>query len=457
MLNVIRAPFVAAFFFAICLTGALVSSDAQARELPTGKPEREGFSSERLAKLTAHMEERVTDGTMVGGMGMIARNGRIIYNEVYGQADRETGRAMTEDAIHRIYSMSKPITALAVMMLYEEGHFFLNDPIARYIPELANLEVALSTADGNTGIISDGTQSRGVGEGDEDLTGQTRKPSRQPTIRDLLRHTAGLTYGVFGNTEVDQRYRAAQLLSPTMNLQEFVTELGQIPLQYEPGTRWHYSVGVDVQGRLVEAITGMTFWEFLQSRIFEPLGMQDTYFTVPPEKLDRLAQLYAPAGTAGKGWFEPGTGKGLEVAAAATSVGYVEGTRFHGGGGGLVSTARDYMRFAQLMLNGGELDGVRLLSPKTVELMTVNHLGDIKMGFNRGGAGFGLGYGLVLDPGLAGEVSSAGEYNWGGAAGTRFWIDPQENLIGLFMVQSIPHRTRLAQEFKVLTYQGLVE
>jgi CubicO group peptidase (beta-lactamase class C family) len=212
-----------------------------------------------------------------------------------------------------------------------------------------------------------------------------------------------------------------------------------------------------VQGRLVEAITGMTFWEFLQSRIFEPLGMQDTYFTVPPEKLDRLAQLYAPAGTAGKGWFEPGTGKGLEVAAAATSVGYVEGTRFHGGGGGLVSTARDYMRFAQLMLNGGELDGVRLLSPKTVELMTVNHLGDIKMGFNRGGAGFGLGYGLVLDPGLAGEVSSAGEYNWGGAAGTRFWIDPQENLIGLFMVQSIPHRTRLAQEFKVLTYQGLVE
>lgn len=433
-----------------------MSGASQAGELAVATPEREGFSSERLAKLTNHMNARVADGTMVGGMGMIARNGRIIYSETYGDADREAGRAMADDAIHRIYSMSKPITALAVMMLYEEGHFFLNDPIARYIPELANLQVALSTAEGNTGVISDGTQSRGVGEGNQDLVGQTRKPSRQPTIRDLLTHTAGLTYGVFGNTEVDQQYRQAQLLSPTMNLQEFVTRLGQIPLQYEPGTRWHYSVAVDVQSRLVEAVSGMTFWDFLRTRIFQPLNMPDTYFTVPAEKLPRLAQLYAPKGTAGKGFAAPASGPGLEVAAAATSVGYVEGTKFYGGGGGLVSTARDYMRFAQLMLNGGELDGVRLLSPKTVELMTTNHLGEIKMG-NRGGAGFGLGYGLVLDPGLAGEVSSVGEYNWGGAAGTRFWIDPQENLVGLFMVQSLPHRTRLGQEFKVLTYQGLVE
>ncbi|MEQ8692949.1 MAG: serine hydrolase domain-containing protein, partial [Pseudomonadales bacterium] len=389
--------------------------------------------------------------------GVIARNGRVIYSETYGLADREANRAMTEDAIYRIYSMTKPITALAVMMLYEEGHFFLNDPVARYIPELANLEVALSTADGNTGIISDGTQSRGVGEGDKDLTGQTRKPARQPTIRDLLTHTAGFTYGVFGNTEVDKLYRKAELMNRNMNLKEFVTRLGQIPLQYEPGTRWHYSVAVDVQGRLVEAISGMTFWEFLRTRIFEPLDMKDTYFTVPEDKLPRLAQLYAPEGTAGGGFATPATGPGLEVAAPATSAGYVEGTEFHGGGGGLVSTARDYLRFAQLMLNGGELDGVRLLSPKTVELMTANHLGDIRMGFNRGGAGFGLGYGLVLDPGEAGEVSSAGEYNWGGAAGTRFWNDPEENLIGLFMVQSLPHRTRLGQEFKVLTYQGMTE
>lgn len=441
----------------LVLLAALTAAGVQAGELPVAKPEREGFSSARLAKLTARMNERVADGTMVGGQGVIARNGRVIYSETYGLADREANRAMTEDAIYRIYSMTKPITALAIMMLYEEGHFFLNDPVARYIPELANLEVALSTADGNTGIISDGTQSRGVGEGDKDLTGQTRKPARQPTIRDLLTHTAGFTYGVFGNTEVDKLYRKAELMNRNMDLKEFVTRLGQIPLQYEPGTRWHYSVAVDVQGRLVEAISGMTFWEFLRTRIFEPLDMKDTYFTVPEDKLPRLAQLYAPEGTAGGGFATPATGPGLEVAAPATSAGYVEGTEFHGGGGGLVSTARDYLRFAQLMLNGGELDGVRLLSPKTVELMTVNHLGDIRMGFNRGGAGFGLGYGLVLDPGEAGEVSSAGEYNWGGAAGTRFWIDPQENLIGLFMVQSLPHRTRLGQEFKVLTYQGMTE
>ena len=326
-----------------------------------------------------------------------------------------------------------------------------------YIPELADLEVALSTANGGTGIVSDGTTSRTVGEGDQSLVGKTKKPRRQPTIRDLLTHTAGLTYGVFGNTEVDQAYRAAGILNPNHDLQEFVTRLGKIPLQYEPGTKWHYSVAVDVQGRLVEVLSGMTFGEYLQQKIFEPLDMPDTFFTVPADKLDRLAQLYAPLGTSGKGFFAAATGPGLEPAAAAVSARYVDGGAMESGGGGLVSTARDYMRFSQMLLNGGELDGVRLLSPKTIELMTMNHLGDIPMGFNREGAGFGLGFGLVLDPGLVGEVSSAGEYNWGGAAGTTFWIDPQENLIGLFMVQSLPHRTRLRGEFKSLVYQALVD
>ena len=435
----------------------IFASGLNAKEIAQVKPEREGFSSERLDRITEHMDGRVADGTMVGGMGLIARNGKIVYSQVYGQADREAERAMTEDAIYRIYSMTKPITGLAVMMLYEEGHFFLNDPIGRYIPELANLQVALSTADGETGIISDGTQSRGVGEGDQSVVGQTRKPMRQPTIRDLLMHTAGFTYGVFGNTEVDKLYREAGLLGPQMDLKEFVTKLGQIPLQYEPGTRWHYSVSVDVQGALVEAVTGMSFEEFLRTRIFEPLDMNDTYFTLPGDKLPRLAQLYSPEGVGNGGFFARATGAGLEVAPEATSAGYTKGTKFHSGGGGLVSTARDYLRFSQLMLNGGELDGVRLLSPKTIELMTTNHLGDIPMGFNRSGAGFGLGFGLVLNPGEVGEVSSAGEYNWGGAAGTRFWIDPVENLIGIFMVQSIPHRTRLGQEFKVLTYQALTD
>ena len=426
-----------------------------AKEIAEAKPEREGLSADRLERITAHMNDRVADGTMVGGHGLIARNGKIVYSELYGQADREAGTPMAEDTIYRIYSMTKPITGVALMMLYEEGRFFLNDPVARYIPELANLEVALSTA--GTNIISDCTQSRTVGEGNEELVGQTRKPARQPTVRDLLTHTAGFTYGVFGNTEVDQQYREAGLLGPNTDLRDFVEALGKIPLQYEPGTQWHYSVSVDIQGRLVEVLSGMSFYEFLRTRIFEPLDMSDTYFTLPAEKLPRLAQLYAPKGVQGNNFFARASGPGLDVANPAVSRGYVEGTKFESGGGGLVSTTRDYLRFSQMLLNGGELDGVRLLSPKTIELMTTNHLGDIPMGFNRTGAGFGLGFGLILNPGDVGEVSSAGEYNWGGAAGTRFWIDPQENLIGIFMVQSIPHRTRLGQEFKVLTYQALTE
>ena len=441
----------------VVIAFVLVGQSVVAKEIPVTKPEREGFSSDRLERLTTHMQNRVADGTMVGGMGVIARNGRVLYSETYGQADREAGRQMEADAIYRIYSMPKPITAVAVMMLYEEGKYFLNDPVAMYLPELANLEVALSTADGNTGIVSDGTQSRTVGDADESKNGQTRKPARQPTIRDLLTHTAGMTYGVFGNTEVDKAYREAQLLAPNMSLKEFTEKLGQLPLQYEPGSRWHYSVAVDVQGALVERVSGMSFGEFLQTRLFDPLDMRDTSFFIRPESADRVAQLYSPEGVGNRGFFAQPTGPGLEVAPAQTSAGYQPGAKFEGGGGGLLSTARDYLRFSQMMLNGGELNGVRILSPKTVELMTTNHIGDLPLGFGRRGAGFGLGYAVVKDPGETGEIGSTGEYNWGGAAGTRFWIDPVENLIGVFMVQSIPHRTRLAGEFKTLVYQAMEE
>ncbi|MEQ8858912.1 MAG: serine hydrolase domain-containing protein [Pseudomonadales bacterium] len=438
----------------------LLALPAQARDLPTAKPDREGVSAERLARLTDHMNRAVADGVMVGGLGVVARNGRVVYQQTYGLADRESGRPMSEDAIFRIYSMSKPITAVAVMMLYEEGRFFLNDPVARYIPELAGLKVARSTADGaETRMVSDGTSSRTVGEGDPDKLGRLRDPLRQPTIRDLLTHTAGFTYGVFGNTEVDKLYREAGLMADDSSLEEFVTALGQLPLQYDPGTRWHYSVAVDVQGRLVEAVSGMTFGEFLQKRIFGPLGMVDTSFVVPEAKWSRVAQIYSPKGTGsvGDAFRNPNSSTELVVADDAVNAGYREGARFEGGGGGLVSTAADYLRFSQMLLNGGELDGVRLLSPKTVELMTRNHLGDVPMGFGRSGVGFGLGFAVALDQGEIGELGSDGEYNWGGAAGTRFWIDPAERLIGLFMVQSIPHRTRLGSEFKNLVYQAIVD
>ncbi|MCZ6657700.1 MAG: serine hydrolase [Gammaproteobacteria bacterium] len=429
------------------------------RELPTALPARVGMSSERLQRLTDHMQQAVEEGVMVGGLGMIARNGRVVYQETYGHTDRDAAKPMAIHNLFRIYSMSKPITSVAVMMLYEEGHFFLHEPVARYIPELANLVVATSTADGETTAVSDGTTSRTVGKGDESKQGQTRKPSRQPTIRDLLSHTAGFTYGFFGNTEVDKQYRETELMQSGDTLEKFVTQLGKIPLQYDPGTRWHYSVSVDVQGRLVEAVSGMRFGEFLQKRLFEPLDMKDTSFTVPQAKFDRLAQIYSPEGMewGSNVFMTPITSSKLVVSPAVIDDGYREGATFESGGGGLVSTVRDYMRFSQMMLNGGELDGARILSPKTVELMTINHLGDIRMGFGRRGVGFGLGFAVALDQGRIGELGSAGEYNWGGAAGTRFWIDPEEQLIGIFMVQSIPHRTRLGSDFKNLTYQAIVE
>ncbi|MEM7017879.1 MAG: serine hydrolase domain-containing protein [Pseudomonadota bacterium] len=454
----LRTPkYVRFLFYFVSLS--LPANQSVAVELPSSKPEAQGMSSERLERLSKHMANAVEKGVMVGGQAMISRNGKVVYNETWGQRDREANKPMEKDTLHRIYSMTKPITGVAVMMLYEEGHFFLNDPIARYIPELADLEVAVSTADGETKVESDGTTSRTVGEGDTSQAGKTRKPKRQPTIRDLLRHTAGFTYGFFGNTEVDKKYREAKILWGQKDLKEFVTALGKLPLQYEPGTRWHYSVGVDIQGRLVEVISGMSFSEFLQKRIFEPLEMKDTFFVVPDHKVARFAQLYQPKGnpTGLNTYRDRSASTELEVADESANRNYRKGATFQSGGGGLVSTADDYMRFSLMMLNGGELNGKRLLSRKSVELMTVNHLGKLPMGFGRTGAGFGLGFGVALNQGDIGELGSAGEYNWGGAAGTRFWVDPQEKIIGIFMVQSRPHRTRLGREFKTFVYQAVVD
>ncbi|MBQ0761216.1 MAG: beta-lactamase family protein [Zhongshania sp.] len=245
------------------------------------------------------MEKALESGEMIGGLGLIARNGKVIYLEGYGDADKQPLREISPDTLFRIYSMSKPITSVAVLMLYEEGYFSLNDPIARYLPELANLQLALSTADSKDQLmLSDGTSSKHLGNGDQAKVGQTRAPIRQPTIRDLLTHTAGFTYGLFGNTEVDKRYREEGLSMGNLNVKEFVQRLGTLPLQYEPGTRWHYSVATDVLGRLVEVISKMPFDEFLKQRIFIPLEMNDTGFTVSDASWPRLAQLYAPEGTA---------------------------------------------------------------------------------------------------------------------------------------------------------------
>jgi len=430
--------------------------ETAAKELPKSNPQREGVSQQRLDRITVHMNQAVEDGLMVGGMGMVARNGKIIYNEVYGQADREANRGMTEDGLYRIYSMSKPVVSVALMMLYEEGRLFLNDPVAKYIPELANLQVSVATADGVTKMASDGTNNTSSSTTDADDTGLTRKAKSQPTVRDLMRHTAGFSYGVFGNTEVDIMYREANILR-NKDLKEFVTELGKIPLMFDPGTQWHYSVSVDVMGRVIEAVSGMSLGEFLEQRIFAPLDMDDTAFTVPSAKMDRLVQMYSPEGI-GEGamaFLKPPTSSKLVPTPVEMSNDFMEGATFQSGGGGLVSTARDYMRFSQMMLNQGELNGERLLSRKSVELMTTDHMSGVEHPFAGGRVGFGLGFAVALDQGAVGELGSKGEFNWGGAAGTKFWIDPKEQLIGLFMVQSIPDLNGLGKVFKLLTYQSI--
>ena len=440
------------FIAMICL---LVSLQLSAKEIPSSRPERQGFSSERLNKITEHMNAKVEDGTMVGGMGLIARNGKIIYQKAYGFADRENGRVMECDTVYRIFSMTKPITAVALMILYEEGKYHLNDPISWYMPEMANLEVALSTA--GTSTLSDGMTGQTIGSGDEKSIGLTRKATRQPTIRDLFTHMAGMTYGIFGNTEVDKLYRKARILDDFRTLKEFTAALGKLPLQYDPGKQWHYSVSSDVQGRLIEVLSGMRFRSFLKERVFKPLDMVDTDFSIQDSKKNRLARLYQPKDSRPGDFLSIAKTDVLEPVPLQYDSAYSGNRRFESGGGGLLSTARDYLRFSQMMLNGGELDDVRILSPKTVELMTVDHLGDTSDGFRKIGAGFGLGFGLILDPARALEVSSPGEYGWAGVAGTRFWIDPNEDLIGIFLVQSVPHRTRLASDFKALTYQALIE
>lgn len=407
---------------------------------PTAAPEEVGLSSNRLTHIRAVMNQHVADKQIPGASGLIARKGKIAYQETFGMADMEAGKPMRMDTIHRIYSMSKPITSVAVMMLYEEGKFQLNDPVAKYLPEFAKMQVAVEEKDPQTGKPVMKTV-----------------PARRPiTVRDLLRHTAGLTYGVFGDTLVDQEYRKAKILGQ-MNLADFVTDLAKIPLQYEPGTRWHYSVSVDVLGRLVEVLSGKPFDQFLQERIFTPLEMNDTGFIVPASKKDRLAKLYT---ITKEGKLQPiqtcSTRQECYDGFPNAVPDFLHSMGMQSGGGGLTSTAYDYLRFCQMLLNKGESEGKRLLSRKTVELMSSDNLGSIPgMG---PGTGFGLGFAVNKAPGEAGMMGSPGEFNWGGAAGTKFWIDPKEELIGIFMIQILPHTgLEYGSEFRVLTYQSIAD
>lgn len=402
----------------------------------TAAPEDVGLSSARLRNVTTWMMRYLDAGKLPGMLTLVARRGEIVFLESCGSRDVDTGQPVTEDTIFRFYSMTKPVTSVAVMMLYEEGCFQLDDPISRYIPAFADMRVYVS------------------GEGESMET----EPARGPiTIRQLLTHTSGLTYGVGETTAVAALYRKHDLdFNPDAGtLAETVKRLCRVPLLCHPGMEWNYSVSADVLGYLIEIASGQRFDRFLEERILGPLGMVDTAFKVPADKLDRFAALYGPARDGG---FEL-------IEAPATSPFVKEVTTFSGGAG-LVCTAGDYYRFTEMLRRKGELGGVRLLGRKTVEYMTTNHLpGDLaSMGqptfgeTSFSGIGFGLGFSVMLDPAKAQIVGTAGEYAWGGYASTAFWTDPHEDMSVIFLTQLMPSDTYpLRRELRALTYQALID
>lgn len=402
----------------------VLSNSVWAADLDRAKPESVGMSSERLERIKPVMQAYIDEGKLAGISTVIARKGKIVHFETVGKLNLDNGEKLKDDSLFRIYSMSKPIVTTAAMMLHEEGKFNLGDPVAKYLPAFKDTKVLVD--------------------------GKEVEATHQFTIRELMSHTAGLTYGVFGDTPVDRAYRDAKILR-NKDLAEMVELLGKIPLQYQPGTQWHYSVSVDVLGRLIEVISGQPLDEFLEARIFKPLGMKDTFFEVPKSKVKRF----------GTNHIRNKEGV-LTVIDRPEDSAFAKEVTFFSGGGGLVSTAMDYMKYSQMMLNGGELNGVRIVSPKTVELMSRNQLGEgMTSGFGEqpgvvGRFGFGLGFGVAIDEPLMG-YGSKGEFSWGGAAGTIFWIDPKEDLTAVLMVQMMSNPYPLRTQYKNLVYQAIVE
>ena len=397
-----------------------------------------GMSPERLKRIDDYLQRRYVDaGKLPGTLTMVARRGEIAHLGVRGLADVERGTPVAEDTIWRIYSMTKPITSIAFMMLVEEGLVALDDPVHRFIPEWRNL-----------GVFTGGTHRTGF---------QTTRPARPMLIVDLLRHTSGLTYGFQLRTNVDAAYRAANIgeIERAGDLDQFISTLGKLPLEFSPGDNWNYSVATDVLGYLVQKISGEPFEAFLKRRILDPLGMTDTAFQVPASAAARFASCYQPTRDGG-----------IELQDDAATSPYLGPPGFVSGGGGLVSTAGDYMKFAQALLNGGASNGHRLVGRKTLELMTANHLpGGVDLPAlsvslfseaSYAGVGFGLGFATNIDPAKTLMPGSVGDYYWGGAASTFFWIDPVEELIAIFMTQLIPSSTYpVRRELRSMVYAAL--
>ncbi len=400
------------------------------------KPESSGMDSGRLARIKAVFDADVGKGIIPGAVALIARRGELAYLDAFGFRDREKQLPMATDSIFRIASMTKPMVSIAIMMLAEEGRLRLVNPVSTYLPEMKNLQV--------------GVEVIGAG-GKAEL--KLEPARREMSVQDLLRHTSGITYGQFGDSLVKQAYREANVFDPNQTNAEFIAKLAQLPLQHQPGEVWDYSMSTDVLGRLVEVISGMDLDAFIEARISAPLGMKDTGFMVAQDEADRIAEPQ----------IDPATGKRPPMPRDLTVQ-----PRFLSGGGGMVSTAPDYLRFAQMLANGGELEGVRIVSRKTVALMTSDHLpphvkfsASTRAQFEESaptsefGQGFGLGFCVRKEPGRNPVPGSVGDFYWSGVHGTYFWVDPQERLIGVLMLCAPELRRHYRALMRQLVYQAL--
>ena len=401
---------------------------ARANGLPFAAPEDVGLSSERLGKITEMLRANIAKSEIPGAVLLIARQGKIAYFENLGSLDPQAKTPMPKDAIFRIYSMSKPITTVAAMILFEEGRITLDEPIGKYIPVLGKPQVAANNTVG----------------GSDEL--QLVPANRAISIQDLMRHTSGLTYGFFGDTPVKKKYAEAKLWGDYPENAEFVERLAKLPLAYQPGTTWDYSHSTDVLGRLIEVVSGKSLYAFEKERILDPLGMIDTSFYVTDEgKQGRIAEPFSDDRNIGvdANFNDPRVPR-----------------KWESGGGGMVSTAIDYARFLQMLLDGGALDGKRILGPKTIAYMTADHLGAAVPGpyyLPGPGYGFGLGFAVRRDAGVGAAISSPGEYNWGGAGGTAFWVDPKEQMFVVFMMQSPRQRVHYRPLLRDMIYAAIMK
>jgi CubicO group peptidase (beta-lactamase class C family) len=405
--------------------GAFVSVTAIAADLPTAPPESVGMSAQRLTRIDAALQAEMAAGKLPGMVVAVARRGKVVYQKAFGVASLQTRERLRTDAMFRLYSMTKPIASVALLTLYEQGKFRLTDPLDRYLPQFANVKVY-------KGVDADGKPILAA-------------PSRKPTVQDAFRHTLGLASGL-GQSPVDAMYREAGITMGQLDsLAQEMDKLGTVPLLYDPGERWVYGLGHDVQARLIEVFSGMSYADYLQRTIFLPLGMRDTVFGVPASMKARFPVVYS---VAQDGTLTPDT-----------TDSYARFTEHHFATLSLSATAPDYLRFAQMLLNGGELDGVRILGRKTMELMRQNHLPPSIPSITPGSTatGYGLGVSVTLDVPALGRLNSVGSFGWSGAATTIFSVDPQEKLTYVIMAQMMPNDAPLMQRVETLIYQALVD